>query len=79
MRAVHSMEPLEYRGAHVKVEFQELTRGDKTSLWQSLSCPLQPAVYLTLEPLRIPSDRIRYVPPVREVSISAHRKGGDLP
>jgi len=79
MRAVHSMEPLEADGQKVKVGFHELARAEKTSLWQSLSAPLQPAVYLTLEPVRIPGTRIRRVPPVREVQLTAKRKGDSGP
>lgn len=75
LRAVHSMEPLEVNGQMVKVEFQELTGHDKTALWQSLNTPLQPAVYLTLEPVPIPSTRIRRTPAVREVQLTTKRKG----
>lgn len=75
MRAVHSMEPLEADGQKVAVGFHELPRNEKTALWQSLSSPLQPAVYLTLEPVRIPSTRIRRTPPVREVQLTTARKG----
>lgn len=74
-RAVHNMEPLEVDGQKVKVQFHELARNEKTALWQSLSSPLQPAVYLTLEPVQIPSTRIRRTPPVREVRLTARRKG----
>jgi len=75
IRAVHSMEPLEADGRKVKVGFHELALNEKTALWQSLGSPLQPAAYLTLEPVRIPSARIRRTPPVREVRLSAKRKG----
>ena len=75
MRAVHSMEPLEVDGQAVKVTFHELARNEKTALWQSLSSPLQPAAYLTLEPVRIPSTRIRRTPPVREFQLTTKRKG----
>lgn len=76
MRAVHNMEPLEIDGQKVKVSFHELARNEKTALWQSLSSPLQPAAYLTLEPVQIPSTRIRRTPPVREFQFSTKRKGG---
>jgi len=75
IRAAHSMEPLEVDGEKVKVEFHELSLHEKTALWQSLSSPLQPAAYLTLGPVRVPSARIRRTPPVREVQLSAKRKG----
>lgn len=76
VRAAHSMEPLEVDGGKVNVKFHELAGTEKTALWQSLSSPLQPAVYLTLEPVRIPSTRIRRTPPVREVRLTAGQKGG---
>jgi len=75
MRAVHSMQPLEVDGQMVRVQFHTLSAQEKTALWQSLSSPLQPAAYLTLEPVRIPSTRIRRTPPVREVQLSTRRKG----
>lgn len=75
IRAVHSMEPLDIDGRNVKVEFHELAGSEKNALWQSLNSPLQPAVYLTLEPAGIPSTRIRRTPPVREVQLTAKRKG----
>lgn len=79
VRAVHSMEPLAVGGQSVRVEFHELTAGDKAALWQSLNSPLQPAVYLTLEPVRIPSGRIQRTAPVREVQLTARQKGGGRP
>lgn len=75
VRAAHSMEPLEVDDQKVKVEFHQLAQNEKTALWQSLSSPLQPAVYLTLEPAKIPSTRIRRTPPVREVQLTTKRKG----
>lgn len=74
-RAVHSMEPLTVNGQSVRAAFHELTAGEKAALWQSLGSPLQPAVYLTLEPVRIPSARIRRTPPVRELRLTAKGKG----
>lgn len=78
VRAVHSMGPFEVDGETVSVQFHELAGSEKTALWQSLSSPLQPAVYLTLEPVRIPSARVRRTPPVREVQIAAKRKEDSL-
>ena len=75
MRAVHSMEPLEVDGRKVKVRLHELGGNEKAALWQSLSSPFQPAVYLPPEPVWIPSTRIRRTPPVREVQLAARRKG----
>lgn len=74
IRAVHSIEPLEIEGQKVNVRFHDPAGNEKASLWQGLSSPLQPAAYLTLEPVRIPSTRIRRTPPVREVRIAARRK-----
>lgn len=74
IRAVHSMESLKLEEQTVRVQFQELTRSEKIALWQSLNTPLQPAVYLTLEPVQVPSTRIRRIPPVREFQLTARRK-----
>lgn len=69
-RSIHSVSALDVDGRNVRVSFQWLTRAEKVSLWQSLNCPLQPAVYLDLEPVSIPDARILRVPPVRERSVS---------
>lgn len=69
-RSIHGVSALDVDGRSVKVSFQRLTRAEKVSLWQSLNCPLQPAVYLDLEPVPIPDGRILRVPPVRERSVS---------
>lgn len=74
IRAVHSMGPLEVDGRKVKAGFHGLAAQEKAALWQSLGSPLQPAAYLTLEPVPIPSARIRRTPPVREVQLAARRK-----
>ena len=76
MRAVHGSGGLNVDGRRVNLEFHDLTQSEKVSLWQSLNAPLQPAAYLTLEPILLPSDRIRKVPPVRAVDIHTSRKGG---
>lgn len=74
VREIHSMGALELEGAPLRVYFDELTRGEKIALWQSLSSPFQAAVYLRVEPIPVPSTRIRMIPPVREVSVAAHRR-----
>lgn len=74
IRAVHSMGPLEVDGQKVKAGFHGLAAQEKAALWQSLGSPLQPAAYLTLEPVPIPSARIRRTPPVQEVQLTARRK-----
>jgi len=75
IRAVHSMGSLEIDGQRVKVELHQMSFSEKTSLWQSLNSPLQPAAYLTLEPVRVPSARVRRTPPVREVRLDSRRMG----
>lgn len=76
MRAVHGSSGLDVDGCGVKLEFHDLTQSEKASLWQSLSAPFQPAAYLTVEPVLLPSGRIRRIPPVREVDVHTSRKGG---
>lgn len=75
MRAVHSMEALTLDGQTVHSALHDPALPEKTALWQSLNSPLQPAVYLTLEPVWVPSSRIRRTPAVRELEVSAKRKG----
>ncbi len=75
MRAAHSMGSLALDGQAVRSALHDPALSEKTALWQSLNSPLQPAVYLTLEPVRIPSSRIRRTPAVREFQLSSKRKG----
>lgn len=75
MRTMHSMGPLALDGQEVRSALHEPALSEKTALWQSLNRPLQPAVYLTLEPVRVPSSRIRRTPAVREFQLNSKRKG----
>lgn len=68
IRSLHSITELETEAGRVKVSFQVLTQAEKVSLWQSMNCPLQNAVYVDLQPVSVPSTRILRVPPVREIS-----------
>lgn len=77
LRAVHSAPELEYGEGTLKLLLQPPEGRDKAALWQSLSCPMQPAVYLSVEPVELPSARILRVPAVREVDVKTRRKGGD--
>lgn len=74
-RAVQGMPPLETGGQRIRVGFQHLSQGEKLSLWQGLGNPLQPAIYLAMEPVWLPGTRIRPVHPVRELRLSVGRKG----
>lgn len=74
MRAVHSCPPVRLEGEPVSIRFDSLTLQEKTALWQSLGSPLQPAVYLVLEPLVIPSDRLERLYPVRQLQLHIRRK-----
>jgi len=75
MRCVHSAPSLTCGETAFHLLFQNLDCGEKTSLWQSLNCPLQPAVYLTVEPVGVPSTRLLHTPAVRGVDVETHWKG----
>ena len=77
MRAVHNFVPVELEGETVTIQFDSLTRQEKATLWQSLSSPLQPAVYLVMEPLVVPSTKLERFIPVRQVQIKSNRKKED--
>ena len=68
VRSLHSIPEFETEAGKVKVSFQVLTQAEKVSLWQSMNCPFQSAVYVDLQPVSVPSTRILRVPPVREIS-----------
>lgn len=74
MRAVHNFVPQKLEGETVTIQFDSLTRQDKATLWQSLNSPLQPAVYLVMEPLVVPSTKLERLIPVRQVQIKTDRK-----
>lgn len=76
LRAVHNATPQTLAGETVEIRFQSISAQEKISLWQSLGVPLQPAVYLVMEPLVIPSDKLERFVPVREVNLKAHKKEG---
>lgn len=69
LRAVADAPDLTWDGQRLHVFLQPLEFNQRASLWQSLSCPLQPAVYLTVEPASIPSARILKVPAVRSAEV----------
>ena len=79
MRAVHNFAPVELGDETVTIQFDRLTRQEKATLWQSLSSPLQPAVYLVMEPLVVPSTKLERLIPVRQVQIKSGRKKEDTP
>lgn len=68
IRSLHSITELATEVGRVRVSFQALTQSEKASLWQSMNCPFQSAVYVDLQPVSVPSTRILRVPPVREIS-----------
>ena len=74
LRAVHNAEPRPLAGETVTVRPDTLTRQEKVALWQSLNAPLQPAVYLVMEPLVIPSDKLERFVPVRDFQVKSNKK-----
>ena len=74
MRAIHNSTPLELEGEKVELHFDKLSLGEKTNLWQSFSSPIRPAVYLSMEPLVVPSTKLERYVPVREVDVKSGRK-----
>ncbi len=77
-RAVHSTTKLELDGQNLQLRFLPITQSEKISLWQSIGSPLQSAVYISLEPIPVPSTRIQRIPPIREVEIHTNRMGRGL-
>jgi len=73
LRAVADAPGLTWGGQRLHLSLQSLEFNQRTALWQSLSSPLQPAVYLTVEPASIPSARILEVPAVRSTQVRPGR------
>jgi len=73
-RAVHSSAGLAWGDGTLQVTLAGLEQDRRCALWQSLNSPLQPAVYFTVEPVPIPSARVRRVPAVRTVEPSIRKK-----
>ena len=74
MRAVHNAPSGALEGEPVTIRFDGLTCQEKVALWQSMSTPLQPAVYLVMEPFVVPSTRLERLIPVREVQVQSRKK-----
>lgn len=68
VRAFHDGGRLSLPGNPVGLQFSFLALSEKIALWQSFGKPLQPAVYITLSPVLVPSGRILVTPEVREIS-----------
>jgi len=71
LRAVANAPSFLWEEQRVFLSLQPLDLAQRSALWQGLSSPLQPAVYLTLEPVPIPSGRLLTVPPVRSVAVKS--------
>lgn len=74
IRTIHNSAPLFLEKDKLNIQLEALTRQDKVSLWQSISSPLQPAVYLVMEPVVIPSTKLEHFVPVRELVLKSHKK-----
>lgn len=74
IRTVHNALPFELEGETVHIRFDPVDQERKSALWQSLSAPLQPAVYLVVEPLAVPSTRLERFVPVRELALKSQKK-----
>lgn len=71
LRAMADVPGFIWGDQRVFVSLQRLDLSQRTALWQSLSQPLQPAVYLTVEPVPIPSGRVVKTPRVHETEVKA--------
>jgi len=79
LRAVSNRAGLEWGGQRLLLSLQPLDLEGRSALWQSLGQPLQPAVYLTIEPVPIPSGRVLRVPVVRSTEADVdylHKEDG---
>lgn len=80
LRAVYNAEPRPLAGEEVSIRLDPVTRQEKAALWQSFSTPMQPAVYLIMEPLKVPSDKLEHFVPVRSIQVKSSKKeGGSSP
>ncbi|WP_373165990.1 Pvc16 family protein [Agathobaculum sp. Marseille-P7918] len=74
VRALHNNEPVVLEGQKLSIRLECLTRQEKTSLWQSFGSGLQPAIYLVMEPIVIPSTRLEQVIPVQSFHLKTPKK-----
>lgn len=74
LRAVYNAEPRPLAGEEVSIRLDPVTRQEKAALWQSFNAPLQPAVYLVMEPLKVPSDKLEHFVPVRSIQVKSSKK-----
>lgn len=74
MRIVHDGLRFQAGALEAAVAFESMALSEKLALWQSLSCPVQPAVYLYVAPVCIPSGRIVHTPTVRTTEYRVEKK-----
>lgn len=79
VRAAHSMGPLELEGEPLRLQLESPPTSEKTALWQSMGQPIQPALYLMLEAIPVPSSRVTRIAPVKELYLHLKGKGGTSP
>ncbi len=74
VRAVHGAPGLFFSGGTFRLGLESVEQEHRRALWQSLNVPLQPAIYFSVEPVRIPSTQIRRVPAVRRIEPSTQNR-----
>lgn len=74
IRTIHNSASTLLEGKKLNLQLDALSRQEKVALWQSISSPLQPAVYLLMEPLVIPSTKLEHFVPVREMVLKSRKK-----
>lgn len=74
IRTIHNSAPVSLEEDKLNIQLDAVTRQEKISLWQSVGSPLQPAVYLMIEPLVIPSTKLEHFVPVRELVLKSRNK-----
>lgn len=74
IRIFHNQGMLEVLDDAMSIQFENPDMETKIRLWQSFQKPLQPALYIKVSPLRIPSRKSETVSLVHEVDIKTMRK-----
>lgn len=74
IQIIHDTTSIQVNNNKMLVQFENIELEQKIRFWQSLSKPLQPAIYLKISPLLIPSLKKEKVSIVKDVHVQSAQK-----
>lgn len=74
LQCIHDQPSMQFAGQECKLHFASLDVDSRIRLWQSFSKPLQPAIYVELQPILIPSLKKEGIHRVKQRVIKTERR-----